>query len=481
MNTLTNDNANPHNSDSAIVVDLTIDAAGFKTSSVITNALQDACIDLETIDETIESVKTLQSSCDKIDYALSVGSGMLCGLIDIFLVGAPNNHSIIGETTDKWINEGVEKFAKINGWSPQQYKSTALAYLENHFKVPYDQRGCGDAGMDVFDLNPSNHHFKSLGHQPTLIGLIFSIIDQFTNQSHFVTDGQLVTLEDANGSFQLKGNSFLEKIFCGFVNWLGHLVSDVAGSSGSSSRGMGIPSPIWSWVNSLIVLKRELGISASDFDRRICDIAVEVYKQGVDLRFTISQSIPVVINELIVRLFYSLRRFIALYKSKGNRHYSWNEIWRKCKPFKDPTLTRMLTVAHGTFCALDISDATIRSFIKGGGNFNPVEFFVRLNIVGVGRFSVALYGEFKMAMNIRTAKHRANFAKKERCIIEDYINGLNELSIYYNDDNFSNFVKMVADSKNIRETFEQTGIIAEERGVNNPLKTKTDIDKYFIV
>ena len=335
--------------------------------------------------------------------------------------------------------------------------------------------------MDVFDLNPSNHHFKSLGHQPTLIGLIFSIIDQFTNQSHFVTDGQLVTLEDANGSFQLKGNSFLEKIFCGFVNWLGHLVSDVAGSSGSSSRGMGIPSPIWSWVNSLIVLKRELGISASDFDRRICDIAVEVYKQGVDLRFTISQSIPVVINELIVRLFYSLRRFIALYKSKGNRHYSWNEIWRKCKPFKDPTLTRMLTVAHGTFCALDISDATIRSFIKGGGNFNPVEFFVRLNIVGVGRFSVALYGEFKMAMNIRTAKHRANFAKKERCIIEDYINGLNELSIYYNDDNFSNFVKMVADSKNIRETFEQTGIIAEERGVNNPLKTKTDIDKYFIV
>lgn len=466
---------------SAILADLTIDNAGFKTSSIISNELQVANLDLTIIEETIESVQSFRPHCDKIDYALAAGSGMLCGLIDIFLVGAPGNNSSLGNATDKWINEGVEKFAKFNGWNPEKYKSSPISYLESHFKVPYDQRGCGDAGMDIFDLNPSNHHFKSLGHQPTIVGLIFSIIDQFTNQSHFITDGQLVALEEANGKFRLKGNSIVGKLFCGFVNWFGHLVSDIAGSSSSSARGMGIPSPIWSWVNSLIVLKRELGIASSEFDRRICDIAVEVYQQGVDLRFTIAQSIPVVINELIVRLFYSLRRIITLYKSQEIKLYSRKDVWTKCKPFNNPTLTRMLTVAHGTFCAMDISDATIRSFVKGGGNFNPVEFFVRLNIVGVGRFTVCLYGEFKLAMNVMDAKHRANFAKKERNIIKNYIKGLKELERYYNDTNFSNFVEMIAESKNISETFEQSGIIAESRGVSNPLKTKTDIDNYFII
>ena len=52
-------------------------------------------------------------------------------------------------------------------------------------EVPYDQKGIGDAGKAVFNLTPSNHHFKSLGHNPTIMGMFFSILDQFNNTSHF--------------------------------------------------------------------------------------------------------------------------------------------------------------------------------------------------------------------------------------------------------------------------------------------------------
>lgn len=464
----------------SVIVDLTIGDSGFKTSSIIASEIEVASLELEAIDETISAVDAYRPHYDKLDYAIAAGSGMICGLIDIFLVGAPGQDSVLGNVSDKWIGDCVTRFAKLNGWSPEKYKSSPIKYLEDLFKVPYDQRGCGDAGMEIYELDPSNHHFKSLGHQPSIIGLVFSIIDQFTNQSHFVTNGQLMVLEEANDKFRLQGDTFLGKLFCGLVNWFGHLVSDVSGSNSSATRGMGIPSPIWSWVNSIIVLKSKLGFPDTEFDRRLCEIAVEVYKAGVDFRFTVAQSIPVIMNELVVRLFYSIRKYINICKG-GDRHlYTWKEIWNICKPLKNPTLTRMLTIAHGTFCALDLGDATIRAFIKGGGYFNPVEFFVRLNVVGVGRFTVALYSEVKMSIRVKEAKHRAMFARKERYIIEDYIRGLNELSLYYNDSNFSNLVETLAHSKDVKLVFAQSIEIAKSRDVENPLLTKADIDHYFI-
>ena len=47
----------------------------------------------------------------------------------------------------------------------------------------------------------------------------------------------------------MKGNDVPSKLFCGFANWFGHIISDISGSSGTKGRGMGIPSPIWSWTN----------------------------------------------------------------------------------------------------------------------------------------------------------------------------------------------------------------------------------------
>lgn len=73
--------------------------------------------------------------------------------------------------------------------------SSAIKYLENKFKIPYDQTGAGDAARLVFDLNPRNHHFKSLGHNPSLLGLFFSILDQFANTAHFISEGELISLQ----------------------------------------------------------------------------------------------------------------------------------------------------------------------------------------------------------------------------------------------------------------------------------------------
>ena len=174
---------------------------------------------LKKIEETTKSIKEVKPECDKLDYALAAGVGLLSGFIDIFLVGSPEN-SYFCKITDKWFEGRVIDFAKLNGWKGKiEDISSAIRFLENKFKVPYDQKGIGDAGKAVFNLTPSNHHFKSLGHNPTILGMFFSILDQFNNTSHFVTGGEVIELVNTKDGFELRGNDLGSKITSGIANW----------------------------------------------------------------------------------------------------------------------------------------------------------------------------------------------------------------------------------------------------------------------
>jgi hypothetical protein len=466
-----------------IILDIEQEGGKFTYLSSIENALEQTTLDIESLNETIDSVSKLKSTCDKIDYALSACSGALCGLIDVFLVGIPKE-SPIGNVTDEWFRNRTCDFAKRCGWKgPKEGKDpikSAIGYLERHYHIPYDQRGMGDAASSIFDLNANNHHFKSLGHNPSLLGLFFSILNQFTNSSHFISNGQMIELVEADGKFELQGSSITAKLWCGFTNWFCHLMSDVSGATGSKGRGMGIPSPLWTWTNDIIAIKSKLGIAPNDLDKDVNELALNIYKEGFDFRFQTTQVIPVFINELIVRLFYSVRRLIKYYRTTNKDERTFKGIWTNCKPFSNPTVSRMLTIAHSTFCLIDITDATIRGFIKGGGILNPLEFFLRLNIAGVGRFSLCLYAESKRAIKIHRAEKEAEFAEKGKIIIEDYIKGLNIIKDKYNDQMYLTFVDDISRNDSIAAFFKSVSL-ATLRNVpsSQMLKTKTDIDNYF--
>ena len=454
---------------------------GYSFTSSIETALISAEKEINILEDTIKSVEGLRPDCDKLDYALAASSGVLCGIIDIFIVGKPGG-SPAGNVTDKWFANRTTDFAKLCGWDGKGDASSAIKFLENKFKIPYDQRGAGDAGSIIFDLNPSNHHFKSLGHNPTLLGLFFSILDQFTNQSHFVSGGELISLQNADGKFELRGSSVPAKLFCGFSNWFGHLISDMSGSSSSKGRGMGIPSPFWAWTNDIIAIKSKLNIPVSQFDNTINELALSIYKEGYDIRFQASQVIPVFINEMIVRLVYAIRRLVKYFVTTDKEDRSVSAMWKACEPFSNPTVKRMLTVAHGTFCMMDLGDATVRAFITGGGTFNVTEFFLRLNIVGVGRFTISLYGEAKRSVVIRKAESEAQFSRREIIIVENYLSGLTLLSELYDDKELVYFLDDFKSSDMYVQAFQKSTRLAELRKVsdNKILRTKSDIDSYFM-
>lgn len=450
----------------------------------IESAMARAEIDLLRLNETIDSLKALKPDCDNLDYILAASSGALCGIIDIFLVGKPGE-SPVGKMSDKWFLDRTKDFAKICGWCESSTvadnETSAIRFLEKRFNVPYDQRGAGDAASLVYELNPRNHHFKSIAHNPSMVGLYFSILDQFANTSHFVTGGDFLALERADDSFELVGNNIPSKFFCAFVNWFGHIISDMSGSSGSVNRGMGLPSPFWSWTNDLIILRRKLSIPPTEFDNVINELAFNIFKEGFDLRYQAAQLIPVIVNEMVVRFLYATRRLFKYLCDSNRRPYCFSEVWKMCEPFANATIKRMLTVAHGTFCLIDLGDATIRGFIGGAGSFDVKTFCLRINIAGVSRFTISLYGETKRELLYLDELKNYENLRKERAVLENYIGGLQILADMYRDQELLTFVEDFRNSGAYKKGFEKTVKLTELRGVPDELilRNKADIDAYF--
>lgn len=250
---------------------------------------------------------------------------------------------------------------------------------------------------------------------------------------------------------------------------------------GSLGRGAGIPSPIWSWANSIIAIKRKNNIKVSKFDKDFHNLALEIYKKGYDVRFQTAQVIPVVVTEVITRIIYSVRRLISYYQNIEKENRSFGLLWEYCEPFKNPTVKTMLTVAHGTFCMMDIGDATIRAIFKGKGTFNIVEFTLRLNVPGLGRFSVSLFGEVSRKITYEKKKKELKYLLNEERIIKNYIEGLEILYELYDDKELLTFVEDLKDNKRYIEGFEKTVKLAEKRKVpeDKILKNKSEIDNHF--
>lgn len=106
---------------------------------------------------------------------------------------------------------------------------------------------------------------------------------------------------------------------------------------------------------------------------------------------------------------------------------------------------------------------------------------MRLNIVGVGRLTISLYGEAKRGIQRSKANNEAIFMKREKVIIDDYMEGLKILSKTYDDKLLMTFVSDFKSSNAYKESFNKSVELAKLRNVpeNERIKSKADIDCYF--
>lgn len=348
--------------------------------------------------------------CDKYDYLIAVGCGAIAGIIDIFLVGSPAD-SKLQSWTDTQVDKTVMNFAKTCGWSPREGKensvASAIGFLERKFKVNYDQRHSGDVGK-LFAMSTQNHHMKSLGHSPDIIGLFFSILNQFTSTSSFLNNGQLITIK--TDTFELQGNDFVSKLFCGVANWFGHIISDVAGSSGASKRGSGVVIPFY----ELFQLCDFGSFQVKNDINTLATVATKVFQKGYDARFGLTMSIPVVVCDLSIKLVWAIK------------HYFYHKRpLSECIPSKQhDDLRMMLIIGDGTLCLMDGADAAIRS----GGDW--VNFLLRLNLVAWYRLIVLVFREvcIKAGISMPLQKQLDAYIRINE-VITEYLTQLEQIDI----------------------------------------------------
>lgn len=358
-------------------------------------------IDFEFSSQDYEDFK--KNKCDKIDRMLAIACGTVAGFVDSFLVGMPGN-SKLGELSDKMADKMVVAFAKKMGWKPHNKNGNntvaAIDWLEKKYDVNYDQKTTKETG--IAGLSAGNHHLKSLSHSPDVIGLFFSLLDQFTNTSSFVSDGEIIIIKTGNGnlpgsscgfSYRLQGKSILSKLFCGTVNWLGHLMSDVAGSSvtrrnNANSRGTGLSAPFFNLFQLCDFGKIE-GENGSSYT--IADFSEKLFEKGYDARFYAAMKVPVLICNLLTKVCWFIKKHF--YEKAPLKDCIKGAIF---STFAPESLRMMLLWSHGTLCAIDIVDAGIRSH---GDNLT---FFLHINLAAWYKMANLTFRELCIRLKLNT-------------------------------------------------------------------------------
>ena len=138
----------------------------------------------------------------RLDYGIAAGSGLLTGLLSVFL-GKPLSieeaAKIGGKEADKIVIDAARAFGcdlpndkaifDKDGRCSTEVLAKAIKFLEDKFPIPQDK------------LTPEfggglQHHLRDFSHHPTVLGLFFSILGQFTGTGYGTdTDGNFIKEE----------------------------------------------------------------------------------------------------------------------------------------------------------------------------------------------------------------------------------------------------------------------------------------------
>lgn len=400
-------------------------------------------------------------------------------------------------------NEINEKI--LNGEMARKIKK-----LEDTYGIPSDSVW-EDTG---YEIDPKSHHLDDLAHHPTIIGWIASILTQFTGNTYFqnkkgknikfkgdkirvidnvnayIEYGGVNIIEKTTKSGKKKkalevtlvGDDFKSKLACGTFNWIGHLISDIAGSNKSARKGnagMGLPGPL---LSSLKEFARLPLIRNSKLPQLLNDLFTRddalFGKYRMDLRSELAfgvelgkQAVPVFLNECLVRAFFFIRRIVPEVKAAK----TLGDInWDAALPWKNRTIARMLTISYGTFEAIDLGEAAIRGAINSGGSIPGFFscFVLRVNFVGIGRFAIACGSDISMGIKKEQIRNKR---------IETYIEQIfyNEAKLYYKQANMWVSARNAGDT--INDAYKMIDDISKElaESMKDIQKSMKHISSYY--
>lgn len=412
-------------------------------------------------------IDKLTNHADGLDYAIAVTSGIITGILDATIVGEWNfaeakketykelNSKVIDFAKNQpnyipYCNTTLENLKKVppSSVNPRRKPKdpdrleTAIEFLEFQFHLPGD----GAYRSGNFGIDGNTHRIDDLCHHPTIVGLVCCVIVQFTGHTKYVNkygeDIDIPVTVNEYGNFV--GKNPVTKLFAGVINWFitcaktianrkGHLMSDIATPAG-------LPGSVLSIITELASIpcfrnedfslrlrdafKNGIGTGKGQIDLGAFNVLFEGAQSKLDvvtekalMHELKRQAMPVVINEILVRASYFIRRFISELKEKQDVR----EVeWKKVIPFNNRTIVRMMTIATGTFTTIDMADAAVHAATK---SVDASTFFsnmlLRVNFVGVGRFAIAVTSDVGMGISRSVKRNQRMKLQKEQILLLD--------------------------------------------------------------
>ena len=372
-----------------------------------------------------------RNQLNKWDYILSVASGAITATIDVLLV-----KDISLRDAHKWGAKETEEFV-IKAANAKGYKGKELAgavkWMEDLYPISADKL-TNDFGGGAY------HHLRDFSHHPTIFGLLFSVVSQFTGKVYGTDPSGRFLPKNIPGWTQ---PDFMTGVYNGTVTWLFHMISDVAGSSSSiqmGKEGTGLPGPLMAFLKEMssIPLVRSITETDEKGNNEFSVICSKLFSgtllgerdengkiiKGGELKFDFRTELgisheavanklhlPVIINEIVVCSFYSVSRLCD--ELKRTEIHTVEDLKlldiKAFLPWDSVALRHMRTIASVTFTTIDISVAGTRAAVKNKGNPNgfALDFLQSINYFGLGHLTIAASGELTGAIS----KLYGNFAE----------------------------------------------------------------------
>lgn len=275
----------------------------------------------EELDENSQAIRMLNSEfneihrLDKFDVSIAALASIMGAIVDIVLVGIPTKGPDgleAGPLSDFIRKKFDEKF------QPEEMEKLANSKKS---KVPFDAQDNRNTTEYVEGLSAYYHRLLSLGHDP-LLGFVFGVYD--------IMHGTMTTI-DKSGKIvcQVMENYADRKetdIVSAIAKQIIHFKSDITTS-------MGLPAPLMGLFNLLQFGK------IGEEEQTIAEIVQGMYYEGFDFIHFCSQSMSIIVIELIVRLGYAIKRIKEGNKIKDSIPISLNRS-------KHPKLATMLFIGH---------------------------------------------------------------------------------------------------------------------------------------
>ena len=275
----------------------------------------------EELQENSQAIKLLNDEfnavhkLDRFDITISAVAAIVGAIVDIVLVGIPTKgpDGLEAGPLSDFIRK---KFDDV--FNPEEMEKLANSKKS---KVSFDAQDNRNTTEYVEGLSAYYHRLLSLGHDP-LLGFIFGVYD--------ILHGTMTTIDKSGKIVCQVMENYADRretdIVSAIAKQIIHFKSDITTS-------MGLPAPLMGLFNLLQFGK------IGEEEQTIAEIVQGMYYEGFDFIHFCSQSMSVIVIELIVRLGYAIKRIKEGNKIKDSIPISLNRN-------KHPKLATMLFIGH---------------------------------------------------------------------------------------------------------------------------------------